>query len=144
MTAGAVATVCAVDDRADRTEREQRLGDVFADAALAAEFATGDREDTFEEAKAHLVVRLARITAGVLVTLLGLALLVLPGPGLIVVAAGLSILAIDVPFARRLLQQVQDRLPKDESGGIPRWLLLVGGLALVAGVAGSVVVTLGR
>jgi hypothetical protein len=129
-----------VDDRADR---EHHLTDVLADAAVAAEMETGVREDTYAEARSHLLVRLARITAGAVVTLVGLALLVLPGPGMLVVAAGLSILAVDVPFARRLLQQVQDRLPRDSRGGTPRWLLVAGSLGLVGGIAGSLVFALG-
>ena len=82
-------------------------------------------------------MRVGRISAGTIVTLLGLSLLVLPGPGLVVVAAGLSILAIDVPFARRLLQNVRRRLPQDADGGTPTWLLITMGAGVVGGLAGS-------
>lgn len=105
--------------------------------ALDAEMATGTREADDQAARASLVVRAARISAGTIVTLLGLSLLVLPGPGLVVVAAGLSILAIDVPFARRLLQRVRDRLPQDADGGTPTWLLVTMGLGLAAGLGAS-------
>lgn len=89
-------------------------------AAIAAELETGRREETVEEAKRHLLVRLARVIFGLVVTAIGIALLVLPGPGLIVVAAGLALLAQDVPFARRLLQRVRDRLPEGEDGQVSK------------------------
>ncbi len=110
---------------------------IWTKAALEAERATGRREESERAAQASLLIRVARISAGSMITLLGLALIPLPGPGLIVLVAGLSILAIDVPFARRLLQQVRDRMPQDADGGTSRWavLLMIGG-ALV-GVAGS-------
>jgi uncharacterized protein (TIGR02611 family) len=44
---------------------------------------------------------------GVLVVLVGLALCVLPGPGLLVLAAGLAILATEYVWARRLLERVR-------------------------------------
>jgi hypothetical protein len=87
--------------------------------------------------EACLIVRAARITAGAMVTLLGVTLLVLPGPGVATIAAGLSILSIDVPQAQRLLQRVRDRLPQDADGGTPSWLVMVMG----AGLAVSVVVS---
>ena len=87
--------------------------------------------------KASLVVRAARITAGSVVTAFGIILLALPGPGLVMMAAGLSILSIDVPSAQRLLQQVRDRLPQDVDGGTPIWLLATmgAGLALSVGIS---------
>lgn len=106
-------------------------------AALDAELETGAREASEDAARASLVVRGVRISAGTIVTLVGVALLVLPGPGLVVVAAGLSILAIDVPFARRLLHKVRRRLPHDADGGTPTWLLITAGAGLAVGVGTS-------
>jgi hypothetical protein len=48
------------------------------------------------------------VTGGVLLAV-GLALLILPGPGLLLIAAALSILAVDHAWARRLLQRVKRR-----------------------------------
>src|SRR5690606_20230000 len=84
------------------------------------ELETGRREETVEEAKRHLLVRLARVVGGLVVTAIGIALLVLPGPGLIVAAAGLALLARDVPFARRLLQRIRNRLPEGEDGQVSK------------------------
>jgi Putative transmembrane protein (PGPGW) len=86
---------------------------------------TGHHEETVEEAKRSLLRRVATIVAGSLVLALGLALLVLPGPGLIVTAAGLGILASEVPFAARWLEKVRERLPEDEDGGVSKRFLVV-------------------
>lgn len=53
-----------------------------------------------------------RIVVGVVgttVVLLGVALLVLPGPGLIVIPAGLAILALEFAWARRWLRIARER-----------------------------------
>jgi uncharacterized protein (TIGR02611 family) len=44
---------------------------------------------------------------GAIVVLAGLAMCVLPGPGLLTVAAGLAILATEFEWARRLLHRVR-------------------------------------
>jgi len=112
--------------------------EVLEEAAIAAEMETGRREETVEEARRSLVKRTARICAGLVVTGFGVLLLILPGPGLLVVAAGLVILAQDVPFAARLLEKVRARLPADSDGKIPKHMIVSGiGVSLVA-VAGSV------
>lgn len=55
------------------------------------------------------MVRVARIAAGLGLVLLGLFLLVLPGPGILTIAGGLAILAIDFAWARRLLDWMKRR-----------------------------------
>ena len=92
----------------------------FAEAAIEAERSSGHREETVEQVKRHLAVRVAIIAAGSFVLLLGLALLALPGPGLVVVALGLALLATEIPFAARLLDRVKRRLPQDADGKLPR------------------------
>ena len=111
-------------------------------AAVEAEQATGRHEPDERSARASLVVRASRITVGSLVTLLGVVLLVLPGPGLVIIAGGLSILAIDVPFARRLLSRVRQRLPQDAAGATPRWLNLLMGGGVAVGLSLSVALLL--
>jgi hypothetical protein len=66
----------------------------------------------------------------------------LPGPGLVIIAGGLSILAIDVPFARRLLASVRQRLPQDAAGATPRWLNLLMGGGVAVGLSLSVALLL--
>jgi uncharacterized protein (TIGR02611 family) len=105
-------------------------------AAIEAEFETGVREDTEAEARAHILVRLARMALGTVVTIVGVILLPLPGPGWLVIAAGLAILAQDVVWAERLLMTVRRRIPGvPEDGQIPRSTLVL--IALVAAASTS-------
>ncbi len=55
---------------------------------------------TLERAK-----RLTRIVVGFTVLALGVALLVLPGPGILIIAGGLMILGAEFVWARRLLDR---------------------------------------
>ena len=106
--------------------------ETLREAALHAEYETGIRESTERAAKAHIAVRLVRMTIGTIVCLVGLALMVLPGPGLPVLAIGLAILARDVAWADRLLGHVTARIPKGEDGSVSRAAIvtmIVGGLA---------------
>ena len=106
--------------------------ETLREAALHAEYETGIHESTERAAKAHIAVRLVRMTAGTIIGLAGLAMIALPGPGLPVLALGLAVLARDVAWADRLLGHVTARIPKDENGGISRQAILtmiVGGLA---------------
>ena len=52
----------------------------------------------------HPVVRrvVVAVVGGVLI-LVGIALLVLPGPGLLLIAAGVAVLALEFPWAERLV-----------------------------------------
>ena len=47
---------------------------------------------------------------GFLVLLAGVAMLVLPGPGLVTMGAGLAILALEYDWAKRLLHRVRERI----------------------------------
>jgi hypothetical protein len=107
-----------------RDELREELRE-FEQAAIEAEFETGRREDTIEQAKRHLLLRVARDVAGFVLCGVGIALLVLPGPGLVVLAAGLALLAQDVPFARRLLDRVRERLPESEDGQVSKLFIVV-------------------
>lgn len=60
---------------------------------------------------AHRIVRRTWVTvAGVSVIMVGIALLVLPGPGLVTIAAGLAILASEFEWAQKLMEPVKRRL----------------------------------
>ena len=61
------------------------------------------------------VVRIAKIVGGFLLLAAGIAMIALPGPGWLTIAAGLAILAGEFIWARRLL----DRL-KDHAGRLKR------------------------
>jgi uncharacterized protein (TIGR02611 family) len=58
------------------------------------------------------VVRTAVVLAGFVVVLAGLAMIPLPGPGLLVIAAGLTLLALEFAWAERLLERTIDQMDK--------------------------------
>ncbi len=122
------------------SEEENR----FEEAAIEAEFETGFREETREAARRGVVTRLLRMTAGTLVTILGVIMMPLPGPGLLIVAIGLGILSRDVAWADRLLQIVRKRLPSDSDGRLPRSSIVTMVVMALAGITFSVWFTLVR
>lgn len=109
----------------------------LVDAAVHAEFETGVREESVAEAKSHILIRLGRITLGFVVTIAGIVALPLPGPGWLIILAGLSILAQDFVWAARLITFIRRRIPGiPEDGAIPRrtWFIM-GAMMLAAGAA---------
>jgi hypothetical protein len=118
-------------------EEHGSLSELLA-SAIAAEQETGRREVTGAAAGRHLVVRVVRVAAGVVIVCFGLSLIVLPGPGLIVTAAGLALMASDVPFARRWLHAVRRRLPEGEDGTIESWVIVGSCLMFVASLGASI------
>lgn len=55
------------------------------------------------------MVRITRIGIGLALILIGLLLLVLPGPGILTIAAGLAVLAPEFEWAQRLLDWMKSR-----------------------------------
>lgn len=105
----------------------------FEDAAVQAEYETGEHEGSDAEARAHIAVRVARMTLGFLVLILGIIMLPAPGPGGIVVAAGLAILAKDVAWADRALRWMRKRTPGiPEDGKIPTSTIIISVMMMVA------------
>lgn len=84
--------------------------------------------------------RVATVAGGFALLLAGLALLVLPGPGIPLVAAGLGLLSLEYTWARRLRQWVLRRAervaPKRRSGRI------AAGAAALAAAIGAFVLAL--
>jgi uncharacterized protein (TIGR02611 family) len=118
----------AGDDHAAR-RRFSRL----KDAAIEAEYATGRHEETQEEAKRHVLIRVGTIIVGFVVLIAGLAMLVLPGQGIITVIIGLTILARELPWAERLLEAAKKKAKLDELKQQPLWVKGVAwGFTLVA------------
>ena len=110
----------------------------FREAAIAAELETGEREPTRQKAWHSSIVRLVRMGLGICVIGLGFILMPLPGPGWLVVAVGLAILARDVAWADRLLRKVRERLPSDAEGKLPRSTIVTMILLAAAGIAISI------
>lgn len=75
---------------------------------------------------------------GFVIVVIGIVLLPLPGPGWVVIASGLSILAKDVAWADRLLQKVRRRLPRRADGKVRRsavaaaLVLMIGSLSIAS------------
>lgn len=120
--------------------RHENLAKLY-ESAIEAERETGRKESTPEKAKRSLIVRILSIIAGTVISAIGLVMLVTPGPGLLVLAGGLGILAVDIPFARRLLMIVRDRLPQDEKGKITRRTIIVMAITATIGLTISITMT---
>ncbi len=63
------------------------------------------------------MARMARIAGGSTLIAAGTAMLVLPGPGLLTIVAGVAVLAKDVPWANRLMGEIRSRRRGDQAGG---------------------------
>lgn len=76
------------------------------------------------------------VGTGWILLVLGVAALILPGPGLLGVAAGLALLASQYPWAKRLLRPVKARALQLAIKGVQTWprigLSIVSGSALIA------------
>jgi uncharacterized protein (TIGR02611 family) len=73
-------------------------------------FVDGVRERREKHLERNRIVRVVVALFGFLVVVAGLAMLVLPGPGLLVIAIGLGILALEFVWAERLLERTVDKM----------------------------------
>lgn len=134
-SADGVPTTPEPEDPASANDRRQRL----RAAAYQAEYATGRRERTPVEAKRNIIVRLVLIAVGGVVLLAGLAMLVFPGPGILVSLVGLGILAREFAWADHLMKTLREKSHVDEVGKLPIWAQIALGLVSMAAVAASLV-----
>ena len=104
----------------------------------------GVRERRQRHLERNRLVRIGFAVFGFLVVLAGLAMLVLPGPGLLVIAIGLGILALEFAWAERLLERTVDKM--EDAAETVRRASVAQQLALAAATAflaiGVVVVAL--
>jgi uncharacterized protein (TIGR02611 family) len=93
------------------------------------------RRDSYRQR--GLVYRIAWVTAAVIVVVAGLAMIVFPGPALIVIPIGLAMLSLEFAWAQRLLDSTLERglEAKDVALGASRRQQIVGGVAIVCGIA---------
>lgn len=73
-------------------------------------FLDGVKERRERHRERNKVVRAAVVLFGFVVVLAGLAMIPLPGPGLLVTAAGLAVLALEFVWAERLLERAIDQM----------------------------------
>lgn len=107
----------------------QSLFEIVREAAIEAEYATGEHEETEAEATRHVMYRLARIVGGFTLIGLGVVALPLPGPGWLIIIVGLELL----PFvwAQRTIRLIRRKIPGvPEEGRIPPRTWLVMGVAV--------------
>jgi uncharacterized protein (TIGR02611 family) len=119
-----------------------RTGERFAllrEAALQAEYATGKAEQTEQAARRHIVVRVATVVVGSLILIAGLVMIVLPGPGIVGILAGLGILSRELPWAERMIEYVKKRAKVDELKKQPKWIQIVMWLFTIAAMVSSFV-----
>ena len=96
-----------------------------------------------------LVWRIGVTVAGVLVIAVGIVLLPLPGPGWLIIFAGLGLLATEYEWAKRLLRFARDQVQRwtDWLKRQPRWLqavVAVVGLVFLVAVFGAIYLLLYR
>ena len=103
-------------------------------------FVDGVRERREKHLERNRIVRVVVAIFGFLVVLAGLAMLVLPGPGLLVIAIGLGILALEFVWAERLLERTVDKMDEatDAVKRSSRKQRAFGVALLVLGAAGLV------
>jgi hypothetical protein len=84
--------------------------------------------------------RLVLETIGWLLVVVGIAALVLPGPGLLAIVAGLALLSQQYEWAERRLEPVKEKALKAAKDSVETWprMLISGGSALVLVIAGIV------
>jgi hypothetical protein len=84
--------------------------------------------------------RLVLETIGWLLVVVGIAALVLPGPGLLAIVAGLALLSQQYEWAERRLEPVKEKALKAAKDSVETWprMAISGGSALVLVVAGIV------
>ena len=117
------------------SSQDQDFKDRLVDAAVAAEFETGEREDTIAEAKAHILIRIPRMILGFVIVIVGIIALPLPGPGWLIILAGLGILSVDFVWAANLITFIRRRIPGvPEDGEIPArtWAIMAAIMAVAA------------
>jgi hypothetical protein len=105
-------------------------------AAIEAEFQTGHREATEEEARRGVILRLVRMIGGFMLIGAGVAALVLPGPGWLLIVLGLGLLPF--AWAERTIRLIRRRIPGvPEDGNIPVSTWIIMGVLVVGAAAGS-------
>jgi len=98
------------DDQAVDHDDDHLTWSEVVNAAEEAERADGG-EETEAEVRSHIIIRAARIALASAILLAGATMLVLPGPGWLVIAVGLALLSRDVAWAERWLVAVRRRVP---------------------------------
>src|SRR5712692_4008234 len=98
-----------LDDHADAQDTIEQVDDAELQAVEGPEEA---RELRGARPMLRHLRRIAVAFVGGIVVAVGVVMLVLPGPGILVIPAGLAILATEFQWARRLLHHLRKLIPK--------------------------------
>ena len=82
----------------------------------------GGRLSIMDRALAHGIRAVRRIVVAVVgstILLVGVALIVLPGPAFLVIPVGLAVLALEFEWARRALRRAREMWRSPDSAGPP-------------------------
>lgn len=112
-------------DADERPHHDHPVRDRLRQAAYQAERETGAREETEAEVRRGVAIRLARIVGGFVLIGVGASLLVLPGPGWLMIVIGLGLLPF--AWAERTIRLIRRRIPGiPEDGRIPArtWVVI--------------------
>ena len=106
-------------------------------------FLDGVKERRERHRERSKVIRAGVLLAGFVVVLAGVAMLGLPGPGLLVIAVGLALLALEFVWAERILERTVDQMSKatdtvKRASRTQRLILVVlGALVLAAAITAA-------
>jgi uncharacterized protein (TIGR02611 family) len=97
-----------------------------------------------EHAERSRVYRLLFALAGLIVTVAGLAMLVLPGPAFVVIPIGLAMLAMEFAWAERMLDRAlaHAEVAQQKAKETTRAQRVLAGIAVALGVAAAIAAVL--
>ncbi len=130
----------AIDDRFDRVEdRFDRVEDAVEDRVRP--LIAGLRERRARHKERNIVVRAVYLIAALTVLIAGLLMLVLPGPALVVIPIGLTLLALEFASAERLLDRALDQADaaKEKAQETTKTQRILAGVAVALGIGAAVV-----
>ena len=111
-----------------------RTAELITAAVYEAERETGVHEETEAEVRRSLALRMTRMIGGFVLIGIGASLIVLPGPGWLVILIGLSLLPF--AWAERTILAIRRRVPGvPEDGTIPPRTWVVIGVVTVGAIA---------
>jgi uncharacterized membrane protein len=84
----------------------------------------------------HVVKRSAVTILGIALLAAGLAMMVLPGPGILVIVAGLAVLATEYVWARSLLDKAKNQAEKTQDAAVASKWRTVGTVLFALGMLG--------
>jgi uncharacterized protein (TIGR02611 family) len=97
-----------------------------------------------EHARRGRLYRLLFLVAGVIVTLVGLAMLALPGPAFVVIPIGLAMLAMEFAWAERMLDRALAHadVAQQKAKETTRTQRVLAGIAITLGIAAAIAAVL--